>query len=867
MNHANHQTSGTPLPAGAFQETSAMGGTLLWVDQIDTPANDWANRTAVYGNYVYVAGTTANGGYDGFLRKYDADGLEIWTRQISSESCDYDEATGVAVDHNGNIYVVGYTGSVFSGLTNIGYNDGFLIKYAPDGNTLFTRQFGTSGDDYPNGVTIDSSGAIVVTGTTYGAFPNQMALGNADVFLAKFDTSGHDLWTWQFGTTGHDYGLNAATDASGNIFVAGYTGGAFPNQTSNGDFDAFVSKHSPQGDSIWVRQFGTDTYDDAFDVAVDPSGNAVVTGYAEAPLPQQTTRGAYVRRYSPDGAEMWTSQTEKTYGNGIAVDENGNTYVCGMTWGTLPGQTVFGAEDAFVQKYDNSGMNQWTHQFGSPVTDSANGIAVMASGDIVVAGFANGALSGQTTSGGQDAFLSRCSSSGSADWTRQFGWERGGYDQFADMALDPSGYIYAVGYTDSTWPGQVSTGYLDAVITRYDNSGNRVWSRQFGTTSGDDARAVATDVSGNAYVAGYAAGPLPEQVNSGGYLRKYGPDGAENGTLQFGAARVYGVKIDNAGNICLGGHTWGTFTGQTSYGGDDAFVSKYKADGSWTWTRQFGSANNDYIDHVAVDDSGNLYAVGSTYGSLPGQTSAGNQDAFIQKFDPSGNALWTRQFGTVNRDWAEGVAIDADGCVYVAGAVNGLLPGQTGTEGWYAFLRKYNSDGTELWTRQFTSSDGRAGAIATALNSTGNPILSGWVEGALPGQQATGYQDIFVRQYDASGNESWTFQAGIENAALQSQCLAIDGDENIFMAGFTNGAFPGYANAGSWDAVIGKLRIGLMGDVNGNGKVDLEDSILALEILAGKQPATTIRPAADVNGDGKIGVAEVIYILRQVAGF
>src|SRR5262249_44182778 len=120
---------------------------------------------------------------------------------------------------------------------------------------------------------------------------------------------------------------------------------------------------------------------------------------------------------------------------------------------------------------------------------------------------------------------------------------------------------------------------------------------------------------------------------------------------------------------------------------------------------QFGTNTSDVANGIAVDTSG-VYVTGSTAGTLPGQTSAGDEgafplDAFVRKYDASGNELWTRQFGTVHFDQANSIAADASG-VYVAGGTGGVFPGQTGT-GVDAFVRKYDSSGVEVWTRQFSA--------------------------------------------------------------------------------------------------------------------------------------------------------------------
>src|SRR2546425_1032036 len=109
-----------------------------------------------------------------------------------------------------------------------------------------------------------------------------------------------------------------------------------------------------------------------------------------------------------------------------------------------------------------------------------------------------------------------------------------------------------------------------------------------------------------------------------------------------------GIAVDASG-VYVAGLTWDALPGQTSAGSGDAFLRKYDASGNVLWTRQFGSSDFDQADNVAVDASG-AYVAGVTAGAFPGQTSAGSADAFVIKYDTSGNVLWTRQFGSSGYD-------------------------------------------------------------------------------------------------------------------------------------------------------------------------------------------------------------------------
>ena len=142
------------------------------------------------------------------------------------------------------------------------------------------------------------------------------------------------------------------------------------------------------------------------------------------------------------------------------------------------------------------------------------------------------------------------------------------------------------------------------------------------------------------------------------------------GTYQLGTSSADyagGVATDSSGNVYVTGSTYRNLDGNTSAGNADLFVVKYNASGSKQWTRQLGSSSRDSANGVATDSSGNIYVTGTTYWELDGNTSAGKADLFVVKYDSSGTWQWTKQNGTDRYDEAIGVATDSSGNVYVTG--------------------------------------------------------------------------------------------------------------------------------------------------------------------------------------------------------
>ena len=393
---------------------------------------------------------------------------------------------------------------------------------------------------------------------------------------------------------------------------------------------------------LWARQFGTPESDEALDVAVDSVGGVYVVGYTLGTIPGQAglgDRDAYIRKYDSDGNELWTRQfgsEDFDSAHGVTVGPADNVYVVGNTWGVLPGQTGRGGGgDGFLRKYGSRGNELWTRQFGTEESDQAVNVAVDGTGDIYVAGSTRGAFTGQVNLGRSDAYVRKYDGDGNVLGTRQFG--TGHSDEALSVAVDSAGGLYVTGGTWSRFPDQTKAGGRDSFLRVYDKFGSELWTRQFGTSGWDEAKGVASDNAGNVYVVGDTSEALPGQTNRGtydAYLRKYAGDGSELWTGQFGSRRfdlAWDVAVDGTDSLYIAGWTQGALPGRSSLGRFDAFVRRYDGDGRELWTNQFGTEEDEVASDLAIDGAGNLYAVGYTKGSLPGQTGYGGLDAYVVK--------------------------------------------------------------------------------------------------------------------------------------------------------------------------------------------------------------------------------------------
>lgn len=394
---------GTPFPDGAMAVA------------IDHQGNIYvAGRTA--GRLMDQ--TRSGGENDAYVLKFDSSGNPAWARQFGSIGSDV--AWSVAVSAGGDIFVAGQTAQPPPNRAIVlGFATAFLRKFSGDGTELWARQFGTPGKVWATGVAVDPNGNSYVVGQTEEALPGQTSFGLIDAFIRSYDPNGNQRWTRQFGTAGGDFPAAVAADALGNTFVVGSSGGEITpiGQATQVTISPFVRKFGPDGTLAWERRLQIFGFAEFMDAAVDSQGSLYIGGWVSGAAPGQTPAGgtdAFVTKIDADGQSVWTHQFGtrlEDRGLGITVDEAGNSYAVGWTRGLFPNQTEVGERsvlertDAFIHKMDRQGNALWTHQLGTRFPQLANAVAADGAGNIYVVGETTGPFLGQTALGTVDGFL------------------------------------------------------------------------------------------------------------------------------------------------------------------------------------------------------------------------------------------------------------------------------------------------------------------------------------------------------------------------------------------------------------------------------------------------------------------------------
>lgn len=400
----------------------------------------------------------------------------------------------------------------------------FVALQVHDGGTqteVWTRQFGSGATDEARASAAGGNDVYVV-GSAAAALPGETALGSADAFIRKYDSSGAVLWTRQFGSTAEDKAMSVAV-TSGAVYLAGFTAGTLPGQPNfGGASDGWIRKYDDDGSELWTRQLGTVGEDVVRDVAVDAVGGVYVAGLTQDTFALEVGAGSYdafVRKYDAAGSEVWTTQfgsAAADLGHGVALAPSGEVFVVGLTQGILPGESTAGGADAFLIELDSVGSVVDYIQFGTPQDDVAEDVTASISADALVIGRTQAALPGETALGGEDIFIRKYDAAGVETWTTQYGTST---SDFAEgVAFDAGGYLIVSGATLGALPGETANGNLDGFLSRVDPaSGAVVFNHQYGTDESDIAHRAGTDSSGNIYATGNTNGTFPTQSNSGSF--------------------------------------------------------------------------------------------------------------------------------------------------------------------------------------------------------------------------------------------------------------------------------------------------------------------------------------------------------------
>jgi gliding motility-associated-like protein len=485
-----------------------------------------------------------------------------------------------------------------------------------DPDLVWSTFYGGNYLDGPTSIDTDQDGNIFVTGYVASSnFPTLNALGGSyfqgtfglgsDVMLLKFNNAGLRLWATYYGGSGGDRGWFVTTDVNGNVYVTGDTegpdfpvldagGGAYFQNTVQGQLDLFVLKFNNSGVLQFGTCFGGNDLDFGFSISIDNNGNFYVTGQTNSmDLPTLDAGAGSYYQANNGGANVFNSFLIKfnsacvlqwsTYyggdsyetGYGVTNDAFGNVFMVGKSESSdfpllnAGGSSYFqanggiGNSNAYVVKFSNSGVRLWATSIGGSLIDEALSVIADDNGDIIITGktFSNnfplmnpggGAYFQGTFGGVIDIFMARFTNNGTQLWTTYFGGTSGENQSWYDnLAIDSCRNIYMTlssAINDIPLLAQCEGGFIDSlfngsdvILVKFSTTNEILWSTFIGGNGLDFQGALAVDNNKNVFLSGEWCGT---SVNNASY------------------------PLVNAGG---GTYFDGTFNG----GGDDGFVLKF----------------------------------------------------------------------------------------------------------------------------------------------------------------------------------------------------------------------------------------------------------------------------------------------------
>ncbi len=626
-------------------------GVPLWTNRFNGPGgnSDVAKAVGVDTNgNVFVTGSSLGiGSTNDFATvAYSSAGVAMWTNRYNGPGNNEDIPYTLAVDNSGNVLVAGRSSATSDNLAT--------IKYSGTGVPLLTNRYVYHGG--PNAIVLDVSGNVFVTG-------NSWTSGGASFYnylTSAFSNSGLQLWTNSFNGTenGYDIAYSVALDNSGNVFVTGQThngstdsttikysgaGVAMWTNTYNGwgnsrDYakavaadsvgnvfvtgqsrgmsnDNFLTiSYSSAGLPLWTKRYsGSGTYDTAVAVAVNGSGNVIVTGAS------YVSNSDYVTiMYSGTGFPLWTNRYNGP-GNGfdaayaVVTDSNDNAIVTGYSWENNGDYTTI--------KYSGSGMPLWTNRYNGPgnASDYAVAAAVDNGGNIFVTGYSKG------TSGTNDYATIAYSGAGVPLWTNRYNGPGDDNDQATAVVVDGSGNITVTGYSKSTSSGD------DYATIAYSGVGLPLWTNRYnGPANGSDqANAITVNSSGSVFVTGSSSG----SGSTDDYATiAYSGAGVPLWTNRYNGP---GNGIDRAAAVVTDGTSIVVTGYSTGSGSSDDFATiAYSTAGLSVWTNRYnGPANGPdqplSKQSLALGPDSSVFVTGASDGDF---TSGTNQDYVTIKY-------------------------------------------------------------------------------------------------------------------------------------------------------------------------------------------------------------------------------------------
>ena len=715
------------------------------------------------GGYAVTGFTTSFGAgvNDMFISKYDSAGTLIFSRTWGGAASE--EGYSIIQTSDGGYAVTGYTASYGTG------GSMFLAKYDSAGTLIFSRIWGGTNDDRGSSLVQTGDGGYAITGRS-----NSFSAGSDDMFLAKYDSAGTLIFSRTWGGVGLDRGASIVNTVDGGYAITGYT-----DSFGAGLTDMFLTKYDSSGTLSFSRTWGGTGSEFSNSLVHTSDGGYAITGYTDSF--GAGVNDIFLTKYDSAGnlsfSRTWGGLNNE-YGQSLIQSSDGGYAITGNTvsFGS-------GGGDMFLTKYDSAGNLSFSRTWGGSGAENFTSIVQSSDGGY--------AITGNTTSygaGGNDLFIAKYNSSGeigncgtncktvTATVSTPTASTNSPVATTASPSVTVSLPIVSVstpGFTDniiagsntftSIWGNSSaeqgfstvqtsdggyavtgntgSSGLGDMFIARYDSSGSRIWQRTWGVGGAQDQGNSIVQTSDG----GFAVTGLTESYGAGlsdMFFAKYD----SSGTLSY--SRIWGGTSQDHGASLVptsdGGYAITGYTSSFGNGNPDMFLVKYDSLGTLSFSRTWGGTNLDEGKSIVQTTDGG-YAITGYSESF---TAVGN-DMFLAKYDSAGTLSFSRAWSSSSNlviDTGRSIFQTADGGYIISGSTETGFSAGDGD----MFLTKYDSAGTNTWSRTWGGTGGDIGYSVVQTSDGGYAVT-----GSTTSYSAGG-KDMFLAKYDSAGTNTWS---------------------------------------------------------------------------------------------------------------
>jgi gliding motility-associated-like protein len=789
---------------------------------------------------VFSVATTSFRGM--FISKLDLNGNFVWGKGIAGATSII-ESESLELDNSGNILITGSFSGVADFDTGLGvfnltadsgtsFADIFILKLDTNGDLVWAKSIGPN-SNYQIGTSIvsDASGNVYTTGRFEGITDfdpgagtyNLTSAGGADIFISCLDVNGNFAWALRIGGSGTsgDTGTSINIDALGNVHVTGSFfstlvdfdfGPCVFNVSNTGFGDGFIEKISI-GAAIPPPTIAS------FTPASGPVGTPVtIAGTNFSTTPTENDVRFFNNRIATVSASTSTSINTAVPASAItgriSVTSNCITVQSATDFVVIPSPTITSFTPTNGQVNTNvtiSGTNFSTTPANNTVQfNGTTAIVTASTATTITTKVPNGATTGKitvtvagitATSASDFTVLIAGQETPTLEWAKRIGGTGAAGEQIIDAKADVSGNVYVIGFFTSLTdfdPGAgtfnlTPTSGVDIFVAKYDADGNFVWAKSIGGNDPQDEVAEA-------------------------------------------------IELDNAGNVFITGHFYGTVDfdpgsgvfNLTSGGSADMFIVKLASTGDFVWAGSVGGIGYDKAFAIALDASDNVFTTGYFLSSSidfdPGAGSAvlsltGQQDAFVLKLDNNGNYQWAKKFGNTETERGHTIAIDGSGNVIITGGFSGytasfdfdpgpatftLTPNTTSGQSDIYICKLSNATGDITWAKAITGTlTDKDEALAT--DNSDNILLTGYYQATTdfdPGPgifslTVSGANNPFIVKLNSSGDFVWakSMSGPTIGADSRGDNIATDAFGNVYASGQFQGTVDFDPGAGVFNLV------------------------------------------------------------------